>query len=351
MESKPDYIIIGQGIAGSVLGYMLREHYGKTIRIIDNSHIKSSSTVAAGIFNPITGKRLTKTWMADEIFPFMQYFYKEISQNISSNFIFENRVIKPFDNISELNYWTSVADESQYKNYVNIISSLPTLENQFHIPLGGIESTQSGWMDCKLFLQSMKSYFIDNQCYEQRIISENQYLELSKECNESVIFCEGHAAIYNFLWKNLPWIPAKGEVVTIESNNLNLQQIISKSVFVCPTSNQNQYSLGATYSWNNFDNFSPSSEALNELEQKLKSFSNFHYQVVNQLVGIRPAVKDRRPFLGTHNEFEKMKIFNGFGSKAVSMTPYFAKILCENLISNKPLLPEVNIAEKFSNNN
>ena len=56
-----DYIIVGQGIAGSCLAFELLER-GAKIEIFDESWRDAACLVAAGVINPITGKRLVKSW-------------------------------------------------------------------------------------------------------------------------------------------------------------------------------------------------------------------------------------------------------------------------------------------------
>ena len=68
-----DYLLIGQGIAGTALSYQLLKR-GKNVLLIDKKRNDSSSRVAAGLFNPITGRRMIKTWLADKLFPYC--FYK-----------------------------------------------------------------------------------------------------------------------------------------------------------------------------------------------------------------------------------------------------------------------------------
>jgi glycine/D-amino acid oxidase-like deaminating enzyme len=58
--SQIDFLIIGQGLAGSILAYELIAR-GQRIMVIDNDHLGSASKVAAGIINPITGHRLNLT--------------------------------------------------------------------------------------------------------------------------------------------------------------------------------------------------------------------------------------------------------------------------------------------------
>ena len=56
MTQKTDYIILGAGLAGTMLAELLRAR-GRSVRVIDNG-AQSSSMVAGGLMNPLTGKRL-----------------------------------------------------------------------------------------------------------------------------------------------------------------------------------------------------------------------------------------------------------------------------------------------------
>jgi nucleoside-diphosphate-sugar epimerase len=62
-----NYLIVGQGIAGTNLTFTLLER-GNSVTIADNPQEFSSSKVAAGLFNPITGRKMSKTWLADSLF-------------------------------------------------------------------------------------------------------------------------------------------------------------------------------------------------------------------------------------------------------------------------------------------
>ena len=47
---KIDYIIVGQGLAGTLLAYFL-EQSGKSVVFVDNGYKTAATKVAAGIFN------------------------------------------------------------------------------------------------------------------------------------------------------------------------------------------------------------------------------------------------------------------------------------------------------------
>ena len=62
-----DFIIVGQGIAGTVLADHLMA-VGKNVLVFDEPSLSNSSRVAGGLYNPITGRKMVKTWLADELF-------------------------------------------------------------------------------------------------------------------------------------------------------------------------------------------------------------------------------------------------------------------------------------------
>ena len=64
-----DYLIVGQGISGTMLSWFLHKE-GKSFAVIDDGNEHSASKTAAGIINPITGRRYVTTWMIDEVMPF-----------------------------------------------------------------------------------------------------------------------------------------------------------------------------------------------------------------------------------------------------------------------------------------
>ena len=65
-KSSLDYLIVGMGLAGSALAYFLSKN-GKKIALIDNNIDQTSSKIAAGLYNPITGRKMVKTWMAPKM--------------------------------------------------------------------------------------------------------------------------------------------------------------------------------------------------------------------------------------------------------------------------------------------
>jgi glycine/D-amino acid oxidase-like deaminating enzyme len=90
-----EFLIIGQGISGSFLSYYLQKEK-RSFLIIDNNKPDTASRVAAGIINPVTGRRIVKTWMIDELIPFIQNAYSNIGNELGIKTISDTSIIDFF---------------------------------------------------------------------------------------------------------------------------------------------------------------------------------------------------------------------------------------------------------------
>jgi glycine/D-amino acid oxidase-like deaminating enzyme len=341
------FLIVGQGLAGSVLAYFLLEKE-QEVQILNSSIVPSSSKVAAGIYNPVTGKRLAKTWLADELFPFLEDFYQSIEDKLNARFLHKIPIYRPFANIEQQNFFT--AKTVEISQYISTETDHDVFAKVVKNDLGGLITKQSGWVDLPVFLASMQGFF-----REKRIFREEEFdLALLKNSTtklmykgekfDKIIFCEGTHATQNPLWNWLPFDPVKGEILDIQIPNSDLNSIVNQGVFVMPQTNgqAHTFRVGSTYSWHEFT-WQSTPQATQFLTEKLEKFLKVPYQITDQRAGIRPAVKDRRPILGLHPNNANLAIFNGLGTKGVSLAPYFGQMMADFLIHNKAIIADVSI--------
>ncbi|MEL7147583.1 MAG: FAD-dependent oxidoreductase, partial [Bacteroidota bacterium] len=114
---KKDYLIIGQGIAGSLLAIELLKR-GATVDIINKTDRQSSSYVAAGLYNPITGRKMVKTWNADKVFPLLEPYYSELEQQMKARFLFPTKIYRPFLAMEEQNEWQGRIADGDYHTMI-----------------------------------------------------------------------------------------------------------------------------------------------------------------------------------------------------------------------------------------
>ncbi len=335
MIGKGKILIVGQGLAGSILAFELLKNK-IPFEIWNHSDTYFTSSLAAGgIFNPVTGRKLENTWLAKELFDYLPGFYKDLEELLQEKFFFPSKMFRPFGNENSKN-WLLERKELVDENYVDWSDE------------EGVWINQAGWVDVPKLLLKSRDYFQSLGIYKE-IKFEHEWISNPKQKSfqiqgveyERIIFAEGfHAQNSNPFFKNLCYLPAKGELLQISIPNYSQNYILSKNGFLFPIKDD-LFKVGATYRWNEFTNQS-TEDSLEELKDKLRQFGIENYTILQQEVGVRPATQDRRPFIGFLPD-SNLGIFNGFGSKGVSLIPYFAKEFLKEWSEEKNLPNEVSI--------
>ena len=106
--------------------------------------------------------------------------------------------------------------------------------------------------------------------------------------------------------------------------------------------------VGSTYEVNDV-NLEPTVKGRKKLVEGLKDMLIRDYEITGHRVGIRPATIDRRPMLGTHPRIPNVAIFNGLGSKGVSLAPFFSNEMAQYLENGKELDAEISVTRFFRN--
>ncbi|MEO9483411.1 MAG: FAD-dependent oxidoreductase [Ekhidna sp.] len=341
-KTKVDYIIIGQGLAGSWLAREMIER-DLTIAVINNDKSETSSKKAAGIYNPITGRKMIKTWRADQLFPSLERDYASLEKLTSSKFLHPLPIYRPFKSIEDQNDWEGKFTDASYESFVEEMKVKSLGLKNIQDDLGGIIINQSGYIDLPVMLQSVQNFLISKGVYHSEVfdhrrmtLGPNSVIYKDFEA-EKVIFCEGSMPD-NPYWE-LPFKPVRGEIIDIACD-LESTYIINQGVFMIPK--EGRFTVGSTYDHNNLS-YVPQASGIKSLENRLKKLFLGQYRIIGQRAGVRPATHDRKPYIGLHHKYKTLGIFNGFGTKGVSLTPYFAKHFVDVLQGKSEIEEEVNV--------
>ena len=344
-----DFILVGHGLAGGILARTLSQQ-GYKLAIIDAYKPDAASRVAAGLINPLAGKRFAKSWLAEKLVPFAVNFYRQMEQEYKLTIWHSLPILKLFSSIEEQNTWMGKSVNPGVQEFIEQVHINLPHSDSIKQEFGGIQIRQGGYVNVNLMLQVLL-----NQAEHQHVLLKEKFdfnqLIIKPDSAiyntgnntieaRKIVFCEGYQAISNPFFKWLPFSLNKGEVLDCKMDNFPAECIYNKAVYVLPVGD-NRFKVGATYNWREI-NENPTPEALAELSERTGQIVKLPFKVINQAVGIRPAVRDRRPLIGWHPEHAQVGIFNGMGSKGVMMAPYLAKNFTETLNGGK-LEPEANI--------
>ncbi len=346
---KADFLIIGQGIAGTVLSYTLMQA-GQSVLVMDEHKPNSASRIAAGVINPVSGRRFTVAWQYDEIYPVAVEVYKAMEQLLGVP------VFKPRD------IYNVLPSEQLKAAFMERTVGLSYMED----PSADRVAHYDQWLDqphgaaivkgATVLLQHLlpgwRNYLKQhNSLREERL--ELSRLEIGPEgvryadiTARYLIFCEGAATVNNPWFNYIPFLLNKGEVLQVQVPGFSTPDIIKRSVSLVPQGDDT-YWVGATFAWD-YPDEQPTAEKRDILEIGLKQLLKVPYKVLNQLAAVRPSGTDRRPMMGLHPKYPALGIFNGLGTKGTSLAPAMAAQFAAHVLQNVPLQADTDINRFFN---
>lgn len=336
MSRKSKYVVVGFGIAGSNVCWELFKR-GVDFEIVDDG-AHNASAVAAGMMNPIVFRRLTKSWMVDTVLPRAEEVYSKVGEVLGEEVLVRKNIRRVFASVEEENNWSTLEGDSRFEPYMDEGGPAPELVNA---PYGtGIVKT-IGHLKVKKFLQLSRGFFEKNgiQVHTERF----DYSKIDTE--KEYIFAEGYQVQSNPYFNYLRVKPAHGDVLIIQSEQLEIDEILNKKVWIQPLRNH-CFKVGATFNWT-MTTPDTTDSGREEMVETLDGVLKTDYKIIDQQAGFRATVPDRRPYLGTHPEKKNLHIFNGLGTKGVMLAPYFANHFLDYLLKGQELLAEVNIDRRL----
>lgn len=344
-----DYLIIGQGISGTWLSYFLRQEQ-KSFIVIDNQQPNAPSRLAAGIINPVTGRRHAEVWMADELLPFVWDAYSQLGSELGINAISQKDVIDFFPSPQmRLSFQQRVDEKAAY---VSIPGEENNFRDQFNYDFGygkinpvytaHLETIIPAW---QTHLQQ-EGVLLEEEFNLQELHISSSHVRYKNIRADKIIFCDGAAGGNNPWFKNLPFAPNKGEALTLHIPDLPASNIYKKGLMLVPLATPEHWWIGSAYAWD-FTDDKPTAEFRQKTEELLNSWLKVPFTITGHLAGLRPATLERRPFVGVHPLHTSVAILNGMGTKGCSLAPFFAKQLSDHLLYQKPIAADADI-NRFS---
>jgi glycine/D-amino acid oxidase-like deaminating enzyme len=340
-----DYLIIGQGISGTMLSWFLHKE-GKSFLVIDDACEDSPSKIAAGIINPVTGRRYAYTWMIEELMDFALDTYREIENYFDSQYIFEKSIIDFFpspqmrnafvERLSENDtYLHSFPDQNHFNQYFNYDFGCGQIKPAYIVH---VHSILSAWR--KKLVESGR--ILQDKFEFDELIMRDSGISYRNIDVSKIIFCDGINSVTHHLFQLLPFAPNKGEALIVECEELNNQHIFKRGLMLAPSTDESKYWVGSNYQWE-FANDQPSDIFYKYATSVLDAWLKKPYRVISHKAAVRPATIERRPFVGFHPLYRNVGILNGMGTKGTSLAPFFAHQLTQHMIYNLPISPEADI--------
>lgn len=333
---KTNTIIVGQGIAGSLVAYMLYRNKIPFV-VIDPGNSNTSSKVAAGMFTPVSGKRKTIHPITLEQIPYAIAIYREIEQWLGIDMLHLQHIYQVYHSADEKN---DLEARLANKVFAEYIITNPNAEPGILQEQGVFEITHSGWLDCGLFINEVGQWLKTNDAlieaeFMHRDMKFNEaYMEYQGITCNQVIFCEGYHGVNNPFFSNQNIIPCKGDVLTIQCDHESTNRIIKKNGIYLTSLGNNLFKAGSTYQWNISDT-EPDEAGKIQIESKLEEMLVNKFTIIDHTAAIRPTTKNREVIAIQHPEHKGLFMLNGLGTKGVLQGPWWANHLIGLILQSK----------------
>jgi len=328
---KKEYLLIGQGIAGTILSYRLKKA-GISFKVIDKPELSRSSQIAAGLANPVVLKRQKWVKGAEMFIDKLPEFYLTMEKELDVKIYHPLPLYHIFQSNGEINDWQQNASKVYLQSYLGAVEGLDL--KHVYSPFGFGKVERIFWVDTALMIRSWREVL-----KAENLLIEDTFRPSDFPDYEH-IYSSGHLLSEHFPALQKVFTKTKGQVMIIESADLNPNFGLHSSVFTLPLGAK-RFKVGATYEHQNLnDDTSPA--GLERLQSDLEKFFSGKYQVVEHLAGVRPNIKDRKPILGKINH--QSYCFNGLGSRGILMAPFLSQHFIDYLVNNKELEPSWNIS-------
>jgi glycine/D-amino acid oxidase-like deaminating enzyme len=341
---ETEVLIVGQGLAGTWLSWWLYQA-GISFKVIDQFDPDGASVRAAGLINPVTGRRMVTTWMIDELMPFAEDAYQGIGKFLNESFFDKTSIVDFFPSVQMLQafqkrleedpaYLFQGEDRDAYSDWFQYDFGWGSIQPCFLIRAEKLLAVWRGWLKKNdLLKESLFDY--------TKLVKESDAVQFADIHARYIVFCDGRSSAQNPYFEKLPFALNKGEAMLVEIKGLPKNQIFKKGMSLVPWKD-NVFWLGSSYEWS-FADDRPSENFRKTAEIWLKVFLKLPFTVLDHFAAIRPATLERRPFVGFHPLHPQIGILNGMGTKGCSLAPYFAKQLADQIAKKGIIDPPADI--------
>jgi glycine/D-amino acid oxidase-like deaminating enzyme len=316
---RPDILIVGQGLAGTLLAWEF-ERAGIPFRIVAQGLTHTASAAAAGMITPVTGRRLVKSWQIDRLLPLARATYAAIEEALGEPLWREMRVRRSFSDERERVVCAAKLSSGELAPFVTASDEDGCwIEGAAHVDVA------------RLLAASRARWQAAGRLIELRVV-----IAAEQAAHDLVVDCTGLAAAHGEDFRFVPWEFSKGEILALAVEGLAPDVILSRRQWVLPLAAGVAW-VGATHEPGITD-LQPTTAARESLTAAARQIlgAGRAFRVTGQRAGVRVVLPDKLPVAGRHPANPRLGLINGLGAKGVLWAPWLARQWVNHLTEGVP---------------
>lgn len=345
---RAEFLIVGQGLAGTALAWRLQER-GRSFLIVDPNDPLTCSKAAAGLVTPITGLRLTLNWRYAEMHPEAVRFYRHKERLLGRKFYFPRPVAWLFKNEREREIWARRLVDENVRTYISMSVRQPIVSPE-HVDdsLGGFQMKHAGFLDTGAYLEASRQWFESRGAWQNGRVDEDDLTfaghgaEWKGERFGTVVFCQGWHASSSHWFSWLPYGSAQGTILTLNGDSGDRRKIVNRGCWIVPRPD-GTLRAGSSFDLHFDEPHTPDPASLDGLVRRLRALLKTDFQIKSSHTAVRPIIKHCKAAIGRHPAQPRLAFLNGLGSKGVLRSPYLARRLVEHLLDEVSLDGDIDL--------
>ena len=319
-------LIAGHGLAGALLAWAC-ERAGIDFAVADAGRGDAATLAAAGIINPVTGRRLVPGWRIGEWLPAARAAYREIEAALGVPLWRDLRVRRLFADGRE----RAVFAEKMARGEL--------------APYAGAADADCFWIEgaARVDLAALLAHSRERwqRAGRWREGAVDPAAELAR--HDLVIDCTGLAAARAGRFASVPWEFSKGEMLELAVDGLDPGVIVNRRQWLLPIVPGIAW-VGATHEPGLVDR-QPTTAARATLTAAARGLfgGERSFAVTGQRAGVRVTLPDKRPVVGRHPDEPRIGLVNGLGAKGALWAPLLAREWVNHLTEGVPFSAEIDV--------
>lgn len=330
---KTKVLVIGGGAAGLSASWALHKE-GIPHVVADPGMGGHASVVAAGLINPITGRKYNRSPLTEKLLAAADECYAWWTAQAGTELLSVTSIVRLHGSREASRHFR----ETRSAELDAFTGELPAdLTDKLHNEHGGFTVNDGRVVRTGILFEVAKTWLIGNDSWfngriEEKDIRYTGVWETPAGMFTDIIVANGIGSATWEMFNKVPFRYNKGEAVTFRSEELDLRKPVTGKAIIVPLGDM-LYWAGSHNTWDG-TLAEPTPEGMEYLQQALRSMLKTPFTIESHRAGIRPTVRDRMPVTGQHPDNKGLYILNGMGTKGYSLSPYHAQKLVQSISGN-----------------
>lgn len=326
MQQEVDFIIVGQGIGGTLLSYELMQ-LGATVKIIDALNYQSASWISGAAIHPISKKHFTTDQARIDRFDYAIQAYNGLSKLIDYDMFTKESLFYFFkDGVEEETF----NDSSNNYEHLKIVSKQEanSIETYFNTPYNFGKIQPVIQINAVALLTAYRNYLLAHHQLLEETFDFNELKVLENGIKykdikaQKIIFATGVSQKLQPYFNQLPFTENRGECLLVNIPDLPQSAIYHGPTRLIPRGGT-QFWCGSNYIWEASERL-PNPQWRKTQFELLNDWIKVPFEIISHQFAARPTAAGQTPFIGLHPEMKSIGIFNGLGTKGFTDGPYWA---------------------------